>query len=61
MHAMDRGAGNPSFFEALLWIGLVAAIILITLFIAGVFAWLLPVLFVVWVINFLNRVSPPRK
>jgi hypothetical protein len=61
MPAMQRGARSSSLFEALLWFAAAGAVILIALFVAGVFAWLLPVLIAIWLINTLNRISPPHK
>ena len=59
---MHRGrVPTPSLIGALSWWFAAAAVILLPLFIAGVFAWLLPVLMVVWLINALNRAAPPRK
>jgi len=59
---MNRGrVPTQSLIPALLWWFAAGAVILLALFIAGVFAWLLPVLMVVWLINALNRAAPPRK
>jgi hypothetical protein len=58
---VQRSPNTPSLLGSLFWFAVATAVILLALFVAGVFAWLLPVLIVIWLINALNRISPPHK